>query len=179
MWRQPDMIDVKTGEQLRDPCTESPRLIEMEFYPQPYIDPSDILRRALQQLITDFRMIADHAMKAKASFDEIVDDIAREYQFGDVAIKVMPTVNGKNDLMATISGFDESIGIVIASNAMYIAPTQVSHATSHLAHVTEKNVIIRITAPNAFDLFAKSVELAIARTDSLIQQFEILSREKS
>ncbi len=158
-WRMPDMIDVKTSVQLRDPCTESPGLIEMAFHPQPYIDPMDTLTRAMQQLVDDFKEIAGHVTNARATLAD-----GKEYAFGEVAVKQVG-----RDLMVTMSGFDISIGKVIASNAGYLDPTA-SHFTAHCVHPTKKDVIVRISSADPAELLARVVGLAIERTADLLRQ---------
>ncbi len=50
-WALPDMIDQKTGDQIRDPLTEGPYVARLSFYPQPYSDPMNITMQALGLLL--------------------------------------------------------------------------------------------------------------------------------
>lgn len=160
-WALPDMIDEKTTEQLRDPLTEGPYMARIGFHPQPYTDPMDITMRALEQLLADLSAISKHAHNASA----LADKSATDYGFDNIVITVTD-----DNLICRLNGFDESIGLVIASNAGYLEP-QCTHYSSHWVHQTKKESIVRVSCPNVMDIFIKAIELAIARTENAIAQF--------
>lgn len=154
-WALPDMVDEKTTEQLRDPLTEGPYVARIGFYPQPYTDPMDITMRALAQLLADLSAIAKHAHNAATSADT-------DYGFDNVAITV-----ADDNLICRLNGFDESIGLVIASNAGYLEP-RCTHYSSHWVHQTKKESIVRVSCPDVMVVFTRAIALAIARTEAVI-----------
>ncbi len=170
-YEQPDMIDNVKHIQLRNPMISAPGVIRLELYPQPYIDPRDIVIRALNQLIEDLGEVADHINKSRTTFsafslEKASDSSSGHYAFGSVSIAIQ-----ENELISRIHGFDESIGCIIASNAGLLDPTGCSHNSSHSDHPTKKETVIRITAENSLELYARATDLAINRTKSLVAQF--------
>jgi hypothetical protein len=169
-YEQPDMIDNIKHVQLRNPLTCAPKKIRLGLYPQPYLDPRDIVLRALGQLIEDLSEIADHIRKSRATFENQKDDAdgsSNHYAFGTVSIAIRG-----NELLSRIYGFDESLGCIIASNASFLNPNECEHSESHFEHPTKKETVIRITAPETLNLYLRATELAIARTASLVRQFK-------
>jgi hypothetical protein len=163
-WRQPDMMN--PSGKMKNPMKYAPRIINMEIPLQPYSDPHQILVRAMKQLSVDFKLLAEHEKKARDSFDEDEKNSAiKDYSFGNVNINVVD-----NDLTCITNGFDESVGVVIASNAKLIASETITHFTSHPIHPTKKEVVIRLSCDNVRDVFSQAIHLAIARVDSLIAQ---------
>ena len=80
-YEQPDMIDNKQNIQLRNPMTSAPKVIRLSTYPQPYVEPRDIILRALDQLVSDLQEIADHIAKSRAMF---IENPNAHYAFGTV-----------------------------------------------------------------------------------------------
>lgn len=158
---QPDMIDSKKHIQLRNPMTSAPAEIRLGLYPQPYMNPRDIVLRAIQQMIDDLEEIAEHVEKSRVSFAE-----TNQYSFGTMSI----TING-DELIARVDGFDRSIASIIASNVGLIGENECTHNSSHSTHPTEKETVIRITSPKPLDLFADAIALAIRRSKNLSIQF--------
>ncbi len=82
-----------------------------------------------------------------------------------------------DELLSRIYSYDETLGIVIASNASFLDPVGCLHASSHSDHPTKKETVIRITKNKSdskglvFDLFERATILAITRTKSIIGQF--------
>ena len=99
-------------------------------------------------------MIAEHNKKA---------DGTNNYSFGNVKIEL-----NDNDLTCITNGFDESIGTVIASNAKVIAYNSITHYTSHRVHPTKKEVEIRLTCPDVRNVFTQAIDLAIVRSEKLL-----------
>ena len=188
-YKQPDMIDNKRNTQLRNPMVSAPKVIRLSTYPQPYVEPRDIVLRALGQLISDMQEIADHIAKSRAMFTENPN---AHYVFGTVSIAIhtkVPVILTEkindvdtkqnilvDELLSRIYGYDESLGVVIASNASFLDPTGCLHASAHSDHPTKKETVIRVTKnvsspESVFDLFERATILAIARTTSLVGQF--------
>jgi hypothetical protein len=182
-YMQPDMLD-GNGVLLpgRDPLKDAPGIIIMGFHPQPYVDPSDIFVRALDQLAEDFGYIAGHIAKAKAVIGVSLaheSEPETEYASEDVVIKVVPSAGKPNmqDLICTVRGPDVSLGVVSASNAGYLSASrpdaygQCTHYTCHMTHPLEKEFVVRVTSRDALKLLEDAVGLAIFRTQSLREQF--------
>jgi DNA-directed RNA polymerase subunit L len=184
-YEQPDMIDNIRNVQLRNPMTSAPKVIRLSLYPQPYMEPKDIVLRALGQLIEDLQEIADHIAKSRAMFTENPN---AHYVFGTVSIAVKTQVpvamveNGVkrsilvDELLSRVYGYDESLGIIIASNASFLDSDACLHASSHSNHPTKKETVIRVTKDASsesaiVDLLERAVALAITRTKSIIEQF--------
>lgn len=186
-YEQPDMIDNKRNMQLRNPMISAPKVIRLSTYPQPYMEPRDIVLRALGQLISDLQEIADHIAKSRAMFTENPN---AHYAFGTISIAihtqvpcvVTEEINGVavkrnilvDELLSRIYSYDETLGVVIASNASFLDPAGCLHASSHSDHPTKKETVIRITkdaSGSVFDLFERATILAITRTKSLVTQF--------
>jgi hypothetical protein len=164
MYEQPDMIDPVKHVQLRNPMTCAPKVIKLGLYPQPYIEPRDIVTRALSQLAEDLAEISEHIKNSGATFTDSTS--LGHYAQGNVSIAIRG-----NELISRIYGFDESIGCIIASNASYLNQETCTHASSHFDHPTKKETVIRITSPDALNLYTRATELAIARTKNVLEQF--------
>lgn len=181
MYEQPDMIDNIRNVQLRNPMTSAPKVIRLSLYPQPYTEPRDIVLRALGQLVEDLQEIANHIAKARTTFAE---DPNGQYTFGTVSITMRTQVSitmtennvkrtvAADELLSRIYGYDESLGIIIASNAAFLDPAGCLHNSAHSDHPTKKETVIRVTSRgSAFDLFERATGLAISRTKNLVEQF--------
>ena len=158
---QPDIVDTKNNKLLRDPMVSAAKTIALGLYPQPYVEPRDIVMRALEQLIEDLQILVTLIKQAR-------DPIKEASTFTSPRMSI--TVNNGNELLARIHGFDESIGIVIASNAGYLDSTCL-HNSAYMDNITMKSTVIRITASDSLDLMSRAIDLAVARTADLIAQF--------
>lgn len=158
---QPDIVDTKNNKLLRDPMVSAAKTIALGLYPQPYVEPRDIIIRALEQLIEDLQILVTLIKQAR-------DPIKEASTFTSPRMSI--TVNNGNELLARIHGFDESIGIVIASNAGYLDSTCL-HNSAYMDNITMKSTVIRITASDSLDLMSRAIDLAAARTADLIAQF--------
>ena len=159
-WELPDLIS-PTGEQLRDPMVSAPHMVRMTFHRQPFTDPTSILLQALQQLIDDLEHISTQVKLAKPTVDA-----GQIYRYEWITIQT----NG-HDLTCNLTGFDKCIGITIASAAGYLEP-RTTHFTSQWVHITQKDAIIRISAPSPMDVFAAAIQLTIDRTASMSAQLK-------
>lgn len=158
---QPDIVDTKNNKLLRDPMVSAAKTIALGLYPQPYVEPRDIIIRALEQLIEDLQILVTLIKQAR-------DPIKEASTFTSPRMSI--TVNNGNELLARIHGFDESIGIVIASNAGYLDSTCL-HNSAYMDNITMKSTVIRITASDSLDSMSRAIDLAAARTADLIAQF--------
>lgn len=165
---QPDIVNAKENRLLRNPMISAAKTISLGLYPQPYLEPSEIITRALEQLAEDIKLVADLVRQSSDSVNS-----SGTSTLPRMSINVRQ-LDGNDELLVRIHGFDESIGIVIASNAGYLDPSKCLHNSAYMDNITMKSTVIRITAPNAMSLLAAAIDLAGARTSDLLTQFKAL-----
>lgn len=184
---QPDIVDTKNNKLLRNPMISAAKTITLGIYPQPYLEPRDIVIRALEQLTEDLNLLlnlATQGASAVKSAGIVADSVSSGgvadsvssgvYSSVRMSITTSLTDSGDRELLARIHGFDESIGIIIASNAGYLEPAKCMHNSAYMDNITMKATVIRITTMNSsdpVDLLMRAINLAVVRTVDLVVQF--------
>ncbi len=165
---QPDIVDTKNNKLLRNPMVSAAKTIALGLYPQPYLEPRDIVIRALEQLADDLRSILNMVTQGAPLVKS-----TGVCSFPRLSITTSISDSGDHELMVHIHGFDESIGIVISSNAGFLDLTGCLHNSSYMNNITMKATVIRITtkSEDPVDLLRRAIDLAVVRTDDLITQF--------
>lgn len=167
---QPDIVDTKNNKLLRNPMVSAPKTIALGLYPQPYVEPRDIVIRALEQLAGDVNKLLDLATRGIP-----VIRSTGVCTFPQMSIAVSPSDESeRRELLVRIHGFDESVGIVIASNAGYLEPGACMHNSAYMDNITMKSTVIRITtiaSSDPVELLTRAIKLTVDRTTDLIGQF--------
>jgi hypothetical protein len=148
-FRQPEIVDQKTDSLKVNPMKTPPTFVEFKIHLQPYIEPRYILSQALTQLVKDITDIETHAIRALEIEKKSID-----YRSERIRITIID-----DDLTMTTSGFDESIGVVLAANARMLDQKNVTHYTAHRIHINTKDIEIRISAPNVLQLMVKTITI--------------------
>ena len=155
-----NLIDEKTDTLKENPLLVSSTSTTFTIPLQPYVIPEDILRNTFDQIKNDFNFI-------KSSISHLSSK-AGETNINYISERMSLDIKG-DELTLISKGKDESIFRVIVGNAKMLDSIKCTHYTvSDL--IRDKAIRLRLCAPNVFNLFLKSLNIAIDQVDEIIQK---------
>jgi hypothetical protein len=159
-FRQPEIIDQKTDELKVDPLMTPPSYVELTIPLQPYIDPSDILRNAFDQLKQDLDLINSHVINIATQ----IGSKSVNYKSERITIHI-----DNDDLTLTSNGYEESLFTTLAANAKMLDPDRITHYTAQRVLINTKFITLRISAPDVLSLLSKSLKVTIDQVSDIIK----------